>query len=201
MAKASRPNTRSSAGKKRSPSWATLVVLLVLGSIAYLASSFFITGSAGGLAKHATSLFSAGSPGSPATPPPAAAVVAPVVKDLTPEEMAAHLTKFGWHKKVVTKGNGKNFPKKGDVVSMHYVGTLTSGKKFDSSRDRNDPFSTSIGVGRVIKGWDAGVPTMSLGERAILTIGYDHAYGAGGNPPVIPPKATLIFDVELLKIN
>jgi len=86
-------------------------------------------------------------------------------------------------------------------VSIHYVGTLTDGSKFDSSRDRHDPFVTQIGVGKVIKGWDEGVPQLSLGEKAILTCEPDYAYGARGFPPVIPPNATLKFEVELLRIN
>ncbi|KAL0094977.1 FKBP12 [Phycomyces blakesleeanus] len=98
-------------------------------------------------------------------------------------------------------GDGVNFPKKGDKVTMHYVGTLENGKKFDSSRDRGKPFSCVIGVGQVIKGWDEGVPKMSLGEKARLTCSSDYAYGDRGYPGLIPGGATLIFDVELLKIN
>ncbi|RKO84386.1 hypothetical protein BDK51DRAFT_6836, partial [Blyttiomyces helicus] len=92
-------------------------------------------------------------------------------------------------------GDGVNFPKKGDVCTMHYVGTLISGKKFDSSRDRNQPFKTPIGVGRVIQGWDEGVPTMSVGEVAVLRIQPEAGYGARGHPPVIPPSSELIFEV------
>jgi len=95
----------------------------------------------------------------------------------------------------------KNFPKGGDSVTIHYVGTLIDGKKFDSSRDRNSPFVTQIGVGKVIKGWDEGVPQLSLGEKAVLIVTPDYAYGARGFPPVIPPNSTLRFEVELLKIN
>ncbi|EJT47298.1 macrolide-binding protein FKBP12 [Trichosporon asahii var. asahii CBS 2479] len=102
---------------------------------------------------------------------------------------------------VIKPGDGKTFPKKGDKVTIHYVGTLTDGSKFDSSRDRGSPFQCTIGVGQVIKGWDEGVPQLSLGEKAVLTATPDYAYGARGFPPVIPPNSTLKFEVELLKIN
>ncbi|KAK9380560.1 uncharacterized protein V2V93DRAFT_371025 [Kockiozyma suomiensis] len=101
----------------------------------------------------------------------------------------------------IAPGNGTDFPKAGDKVSMHYVGTLENGKKFDSSRDRGKPFETVIGVGQVIKGWDEGVPKLSLGETARLTITGDYAYGSRGFPGLIPPNATLIFEVQLLGIN
>jgi len=106
----------------------------------------------------------------------------------------------GWIKEVVTPGDGKNYPKKGDVVVMHYVGKLTNGKVFDSSRQRNQPFRTVIGVGRLIKGWDEGIPTMSLGESAILSIHPEYGYGARGAGASIPPNSDLIFEVELLEI-
>ncbi|PFH48279.1 hypothetical protein AMATHDRAFT_76805 [Amanita thiersii Skay4041] len=101
----------------------------------------------------------------------------------------------------ITAGDGKHFPKKGDTVTIHYVGTLLDGKKFDSSRDRNEPFKTKIGVGKVIRGWDEGVPQLSLGQKATLTISSDYAYGADGFGKIIPPNSTLKFEVELLKIN
>ncbi|MEU3991739.1 FKBP-type peptidyl-prolyl cis-trans isomerase [Streptomyces platensis] len=108
---------------------------------------------------------------------------------------------MGVTKDVIRAGDGVTYPKAGDTVHMHYFGTLTDGKKFDSSKDRGVPFVTEIGVGRVIKGWDEGVPTMSLGETAKLTITSDYGYGEKGYPGLIPPNATLIFEVELLKIN
>ncbi|KAG8969393.1 FK506 binding protein proline rotamase rapamycin-binding protein [Tulasnella sp. 419] len=101
----------------------------------------------------------------------------------------------------LSPGDGRTFPKKGDTVQIHYVGTLLDGTKFDSSRDRGEPFVTKIGVGQVIKGWDEGVPQLSLGQKAILTATPDYAYGERGFPPVIPARATLRFEVELLKIN
>lgn len=101
----------------------------------------------------------------------------------------------------IIPGDGKTFPKRGDTVTIHYVGTLDNGTVFDSSRDRKDPFVTQIGVGKVIKGWDEGVPQLSLGQKAYLTASSDFAYGSRGFPPVIPPHSTLKFEVELLKIN
>lgn len=102
---------------------------------------------------------------------------------------------------VLKKGDGKTFPQAGDRVSVHYTGKLTSGQKFDSSLDRNQPFTFQIGAGQVIRGWDEGVAKLSKGEKARLTISPDYAYGDSGVGGVIPPKATLVFDVELLTIN
>ncbi|PBK97620.1 peptidyl-prolyl cis-trans isomerase [Armillaria gallica] len=114
-------------------------------------------------------------------------------------------------------GDGKTYPKPGDTVSIHYIGTLTDGSKFDSSHDRGHPFRVKIGQGVVIAGWDEGVPKMSLGEKALLTappefVGLfnllslsvscvNQAYGPAGVPPIIPPNATLKFEMELLKIE
>lgn len=107
---------------------------------------------------------------------------------------------MGVQVQVLTAGNGVK-PKVGDKVAVHYVGTLTDGKKFDSSRDRGQAFVFTLGKGQVIRGWDEGVAQMSIGEKSILTCSPDYAYGSQGYPPVIPKNATLNFEVELLKIN
>lgn len=91
--------------------------------------------------------------------------------------------------------------KKGDTVTVHYTGRLENGTKFDSSLDRGTPFSTVIGVGSVIKGWDEGIPGMKVGGKRKLTIPGALAYGEQGIPPKIPPNATLVFEVELLEIK
>ncbi len=92
-------------------------------------------------------------------------------------------------------------PKKGDTVRVHYTGRLTDGRKFDSSLDRNQPFSFVLGAGQVIQGWDLGVAQMKTGDKVKLTIPSDLGYGAEGYPGIIPPGATLVFEIELLSIG
>lgn len=91
-------------------------------------------------------------------------------------------------------------PKPGDIVSVHYTGKLTDGKKFDSSVDRGQPFQFPLGAGRVIKGWDEGIALMKKGGKAVLTIPPELGYGARGAGGAIPPNATLVFEVELVDI-
>lgn len=110
---------------------------------------------------------------------------------------------MGYKKDIIAQGDGVTFPKRGQKVSVHYTGFLTKvgGKKFDSSKDRGKPFQFSVGVGQVIRAWDEGVATMSVGEKCYLTCDPDYAYGAEGAAGVIPPNATLVFEVELLGVH
>jgi len=99
---------------------------------------------------------------------------------------------------VNNEGTGEDTPKKGTTITTHYTGTLMNGTKFDSSVDRNQPFKFPVGMGRVIKGWDEAFLTMKKGEKRTLIIPPNLAYGVKGSMSVIPPNATLIFDVELI---
>lgn len=113
--------------------------------------------------------------------------------------------------KVVTTASGLKYtdlvvgkgasPVAGKKVKVHYIGTLENGKNFDSSVARNEPFSFVIGVGQVIPGWDEGVMTMKVGGKRKLIIPSKLGYGASGAGGVIPPNATLLFDVELLDVS
>lgn len=100
----------------------------------------------------------------------------------------------------VVQGTGPN-PKPGQLVSVHYTGTLLNGLKFDSSVDKGKPLEFAIGKGKVIKGWDEGLMTMKVGGKRKLIIPANLGYGANGNPPNIPPNSTLLFDVELLSVK
>ena len=101
---------------------------------------------------------------------------------------------------VLKTGTGAS-PKKGRPVTIHYTGTFQDGKKFDSSVDRDEPFTFVLGAGQVIAGWDIGVATMKVGDKVKLTLPPHLAYGEHGYPGAIPPSATLIFEVELLEVG
>ena len=113
--------------------------------------------------------------------------------------MAEMITDSGLKYEDLVAGEGEAATA-GQTVRVHYTGWLTDGTKFDSSLDRNDPFSFPLGGGRVIRGWDEGVQGMRIGGKRKLTIPSQLGYGAAGAGGVIPPNATLVFEVELLEI-
>lgn len=132
----------------------------------------------------------------------AAADLVPANEDastMMPEETLV-TTDSGLQYVDVVEGTGA-MPQPGQRVTVHYTGTLEDGTKFDSSRDRGRPFTFQIGVGQVIKGWDEGVGTMRVGGQRKLVIPSELGYGSRGAGGVIPPNATLLFDVELLRIG
>lgn len=129
-----------------------------------------------------------------------------IISDLTHRlkiiDYSANAYTMGVEKEVIQAGDGESFPKAGDMLTMHYTGTLANGgQQFDSSVSRGKPFQFVIGIGQVIRGWDEGVQKMSLGEKATLKISSDYGYGARGAPGAIPPHADLVFEVELLAIG
>ncbi len=113
--------------------------------------------------------------------------------------MTEKMTDSGLKYEQLQAGEGDT-AKAGQRVTVHYTGWLTTGQKFDSSVDRNEPFQFNLGAGQVIRGWDEGVDGMLVGEKRKLTIPPQLGYGAAGAGGVIPPNATLIFDVELIAV-
>jgi FKBP-type peptidyl-prolyl cis-trans isomerase len=147
-----------------------------------------------------------------ATPP--GNIVTPITQTTTPTVVTENSTLIASKKmseNAVTTPSGLKYidieegtgeaPKAGQKVTVHYIGTLENGTEFDSSVGRNRPFDFQIGVGQVIKGWDEGVGTMKVGGKRRLIIPSELGYGSRGAGGVIPPNATLIFDVELLKVS
>ncbi|KAJ3428946.1 fk506-binding protein [Anaeramoeba flamelloides] len=106
----------------------------------------------------------------------------------------------GITKKITKEGTGKT-PSPFSKVRVHYVGHTSKGIKFDSSRDRNEPFEFVVGKGQVIKGWDLGIPTMKIGEIAVLTIKPEYGYGSQSMGEKIPANSTLVFEVELISFD
>jgi len=119
--------------------------------------------------------------------------------DATSEPTDVITTDSGLQYVDIQEGTGAT-PQSGQTVTVHYTGTLQDGTKFDSSRDRDRPFSFRLGAGQVIRGWDEGISTMKVGGRRQLIIPPELGYGSRGVGP-IPPNSTLLFDVELLRIS
>lgn len=131
---------------------------------------------------------------SPAPTPTPTPVSPPAQKDMSADDA----NPLKQEELVVGKGTEANV---GDTVSVQYIGKLQNGTKFDSSYDHGKPFEFTIGKGEVIKGWEMGVPGMKVGGKRKLTIAPSLAYGPNGLPPVIPPNATLVFEIELLAVK
>jgi peptidylprolyl isomerase len=140
----------------------------------------------------ALALLGAGGTASAATPAPGAPPAAKVGMKVTTSSGLSYVDEVIGHGAM---------PVKGQDVTVHYVGMLTDGKIFDASRDHGGPFSFVIGEGNVIPGWDEGVATMRVGGKRKLTIPPQLGYGAAGAGGVIPPNATLIFEIELLAVK
>lgn len=115
--------------------------------------------------------------------------------------MTEHETASGLRYEDIVVGEGMQTEGRGDTIKVHYTGWLEDGTKFDSSIDRDDPFSFPVDVGYVIKGWDEGVKGMRIGGKRKLIIPSELGYGAHGAGDVIPPNATLVFEIELLDIS
>lgn len=128
------------------------------------------------------------------------AAITPPFQPKTDEIPEKDFDTTGLQIETISEGTGKTAAI-GDYVSVHYTGTLTNGTKFDSSWDRGEPFTFRLGAGNVIKGWEAGVKGMKVGEKRKLIIPPQLGYGAAGSPPKIPSNATLIFEIDLLDVK
>jgi FKBP-type peptidyl-prolyl cis-trans isomerase FkpA len=124
----------------------------------------------------------------------------PVITHAPGFSMSATKTASGLMIEELVVGEG-DVAAAGQHVTVHYTGWLTNGNKFDSSKDRNDPFMFGLGQGQVIRGWDEGVQGMKVGGKRKLTVPPELGYGARGAGGVIPPNATLVFEVELLGVG
>ena len=170
-------------------------LIVVLGAIAFVARS---------------GMLSREKPGEPANKYMREAMDTPQTPQLSTEESAVIAEKFntattrptGLRYLIRTFGTGNATPRSGQEVTVNYEGRLLlDGKKFDSSYDKKRPFTFMTGVGRVIPGWDVMIQEMKLGEKRTVIIPWWLAYGAAGRPPVIPPKASLVFEIELLDFH
>jgi FKBP-type peptidyl-prolyl cis-trans isomerase len=168
---------------------------IMLRSTHWLAALAVLT--VAGCRQSSTTESSSTSTGASATSPPAAS--APAVTSGATEGQERTLA--GGLKVIDVKVGSGPMAESGSKVAVHYTGWLTDGTKFDSSVDRGEPIAFQLGTGSVIRGWDEGLKGMRVGGKRKLTIPSAMAYGARGYPPVIPPDATLVFDVELMDVK
>ncbi len=171
---------QSSGGYGKRPWWHWLVLYIVIGAIAYVAMYYLFFYNRGGYSYNSQTQ---------------------TQNTNTNQTSNKNYMIQNMNVEVLKEGSGAE-AKTGDMVTVNYTGTLTDGAKFDSSLNPGrTPFQFKLGENLVIQGWELGVLGMKIGEKRKLTIPPELAYGANGRPPVIPQKATLLFDVELLKIN
>lgn len=153
---------------------------------------------------------------SASTPPPTAAenngaAVAPIDPNSMPDDLVERqrmadlfpdtlVNVWGIRFKILQEGTGPK-PVSGNRVTVHYVARLLDGTEFDSSAKAGKPYTFQLMSGRVIRGWDEAVIDMRKGERRLIVVPYKYAYGSNGRPPVVPPRAPLVFEIELLEFN
>lgn len=173
--------------------------LIVVGAAAVISAC----GSAQSTPAPAATTAPTSTPATAVTAEPAAATeeaAKPAASDKSSEEENMTTTTSGLKYVILKAGEGP-LPKKGEIVKVHYTGKLADGTKFDSSYDRNEPIAFPLGTGQVIPGWDEGIALLHVGDQARLVIPPDLAYGASGAGGVIPPNATLTFEVELVSVE
>lgn len=170
-----------------------IIPALIAGAVLVL---FVVAGQCTRLAMHRSE--TAGLDPSKENSMPSGLIEAQRVNERFPEALTIPDTNLRY---IVREPGEGDSPKAGAYLAVHYTGTLWDGTRFDSSHDRGKPHRFRLATGQVIQGWDLGIATMRPGEKRLLIIPYSLAYGDRGRPPVIPPRATLLFEIELVGIE